>query len=227
MRRGLPGRAPARVAVLIAAMLASGCGPDARVAPLREEITRLEQERVEPIAVERARDEAESATRDVVVARSELAALRLRLDELVATRDRLAVERAQAEAGVAAARAATTAARQRIEETASRGRALDAELARVRGRAALVREQLSVLARELRDDDPAWATERRRRTLAETLQRAARTWPDDPWLVALAAAPRDEADGAARARDDARRVIAHLETVYELERSAGETRAPR
>src|SRR5262249_16379098 len=66
-----------------------------------------------------------------------------------------------------------------------------------------VRDQAGVLAREIRGDDPGWATARRLQSANEFVAQTARSYPDDPVLAALAAQPiqvaRDDPKALARA----------------------------
>jgi septal ring factor EnvC (AmiA/AmiB activator) len=203
---------------LVAAGLALGCGPD-RAAELHQEIAKLEQERVPVDALEKAKQEADAAERDLAAraeeqgeARAELSKLEAEARRTAEAFDREVARNAELRSKIDDASQRTAAARKRDEE-------LVAEVARERERAGYLRDRAETLARQMRPDDPGWANARRVGNLSQLLAEAARTYPDDPVLARLAGTdlgPSDEARvGAAAAAAAA--LCDRLRFVYGLE----------
>lgn len=191
-----------------------------REVALRAEIAREAEARVEIAAIEKARAEADEAAVLLAEGRASLDHARAALSKLESERDaaRLAFESEVARSGALQAQVqdVVTSAQQAAEQ----GRRLDAKIEEVRLRATWARDQAASLAREIRVDDPAWATARRLDALAEFADRVAAEYPGDVELAALARDPvrateptpeqaRDAAFRAERLRD-------HFARVYEL-----------
>src|SRR5262249_35291472 len=96
---------------------------------------------------------------------------------------------------------------------------LVAQIAQERDRAGYLRDRAEALARELRQDDPAWANQRRVVGLAQLLAEAVRTYPDDPVLAELARSDVEasKTPGPARAATLARSLSDRLRGVYALD----------
>ena len=187
---------------------------------LRAEIAKLHDERVDTAVVAKAKQEAvdaEAAIEASRVARGEAQAAFAKLEALRdATRAAIAAETARNEK----LRGMIDAVAQRAQQRAARGQALDAEIARVRERAAFVRDQAAVLAREIRPEDAAWASKRRLDALAEFAERVAKEYADDPTLADLAhavvRAEQPDADQVRAAAEQAARLRDRFAAVYEL-----------
>ncbi|HME71555.1 MAG TPA: hypothetical protein VKM54_17040 [Myxococcota bacterium] len=204
-------------AVLLCVFLA-GCEPD-RVAEINAEIEKLTAERVEASVVSAAHSEAEAAEH-------RLAETRGALDQLREEAKRLGDRRKELEAAVAReselterARADTATTQQATAAELAETEKKDGEIGLVRASAMGVREQAAVLAREIRPGDPAWATERRVRSVTEFIAKVARNYPDDP-VVAELAQPEQSADpveAAALAAQKAARLRDRFTRVYNLD----------
>jgi DNA repair exonuclease SbcCD ATPase subunit len=191
-----------------------------RAESLQAELAKLKDERVETASIDKARQEADAEQAALTARKSDLEAARAELASAEAERDaaRKAIDAESARN--AALQAQNAEIVHGAQAAAARGQELDTDLGRVRARAAAVRDQAAVLAREIRPEDPAWATSRRLAALAEFSERLAKEYPGDPDVVALARAPiraekptRDEAL-AASARAAALRD--RFEAAYEL-----------
>jgi len=207
-----------RATPLLAAVVLFACGPDPSL-ELKKDIERLKAERVEARAVEKAR--------------AELAELEPRIDAARRTNGEKATALPPFERKRDAMKAATAAERARIPELeAEQKRALegaisaleaaqelDQRIARVRARAGWARDQLGVVLRELRPNDPSWATERRLGTLRELTDRLHKEWSTDPVLAdaaaELVAVGRPEVPPA-KAREVASRISQRFTDIYEL-----------
>lgn len=191
-----------------------------REGELRAELARTAEERVEITAIEAARAEADEVAARLDAGRAGLDDARAQVAKAEAERDALrsAFDAAVARSG--ALQAEVGAVVSRAQEVATRGQRLDEEIERLRARATWARDQAVALAREIRPEDPGWATARRLDALAEFAERIAREYPGDREVVALAREPvrsaeptpeqaRDAASRAERLRD-------HFARIYEL-----------
>jgi DNA repair exonuclease SbcCD ATPase subunit len=205
--------------LLLVALVSAGCTNE-RAEALRKEIAELHESRVERSAIEAAHREREEAEARLASLRADLEAEREALSGLETEGERL-------RAALAAEGARNEHVRNRIEEvaeqarqTAARGQELDRRIGQIRQEAGWVCEQADVLARELRPDDPTWATARRLDTLLKFLKDVAERYPDDPVVAELAAEPIDveqPGPGAAEAGSEtARRLRDRFSNVYEL-----------
>lgn len=217
-----PARWISMIGVLALGFALAGCGPDPRVAPLQAEIAALEGERVEPNAVERAKADADAASADMEQARAKRDALGEHLGALRQEIASLEAAISRESRSTVAEYAAATALEEQLRNAATRGRALDERIAEIRARAELRRDQVALLAKEIRPNDPAWAIERRVRTLDELLAKLLEEYPDDRVLADVAAkrqsglrAKPDERD-TSHAAADAVRVRDHLTGAYDL-----------
>ncbi len=207
-----------RATSLLAAVVLLACGPDPSL-ELKKDIERLKAERVEARAVEKAR--------------AELAEFEPRIDAAHRTNEEKAaalppLERKRDAMKAAAAAERTTipvleAEQQRALEAAKdaleTAQELDQRIARARARAGWAHDQLGVVLRELRPNDPSWATERRLGTLRELMDRLHKEWSADPVLAnaaaELVAVGRPEVP-AAKAREVASRISERFTGIYEL-----------
>ena len=177
-----------RALALGLALFALACTNE-RAESLRAEIEKAKKERVEVTVVEKAKQESAEAE-------AALAASRTALEQARADEAKLETERDGQRGALAAEvarnerlRAEIEAIAQRAQAQAARGQDLDAEIAKVKARASWVRDQADVLAREIRPEDPAWATARRLEALREFVAGVASEYPDDPLVADLARAP--------------------------------------
>ncbi|HBZ70540.1 MAG TPA: hypothetical protein DEP35_12750 [Deltaproteobacteria bacterium] len=205
--------------LLLCALLVA-CGPD-RVAEIDAEIEKLSAERVELSVVTAARSEADAAEH-------RLAEAQAGLDRVREEGKRLANEKAQLEAAIAhegelveQARGEIAAAQQATATELAEIDKKDGEIAQARARAMGVREQAAVLAREIRPGDPAWATERRVKSVQEFIAKVARDYPDDPVVAELARSDEqpsaDPAEAGALAAQKAARLRDRFTRIYDLE----------
>lgn len=213
-------RATSVILALAAASLLGGCAPDPRDV-LHQQIAKLREERVEPKAVESERASNAEAERALGTAREGLAAAEEELADAQAEHDVLQAQLAAEQARAAAIAQENGRVLAEIASAGQRVTELDGRIAKARTRATFLRDHAASLARELRAGDPAWANERRLSTLTQLLARAAREYPDDPVVAALAR--RVEPD-AALAVDEAARMAGRLRdrftSVYALDAAA-------
>ena len=203
-----------RAPLVLGLLLAAGCGEPERAASLRKEIAQIETERVGRDAVEKARAELADVESRLRAARAALEAEAGRPEGISrqheALRRKAAAERAHA-ATLTRERATTLEEAQRALEEAQ---ALDQKIARAQARALWARDQVALLAREIRPEDPAWATGRRLVTLRELVTRLQKEWAGDPVLEAAVA----EVGSASpeRAREIASRLGTRFARIYDL-----------
>jgi hypothetical protein len=203
------------------ALAALACGPDL-AAEKQQEIEKLKAERVERVAVEKATGELAEVEARIAQAKEALAAKQAALAPLERSRDTLraaaASERAKLPA-LAAAQAEALAEAKQALETAQQ---LDQRIERMQVRALRARDQMTLLVREIRPGDAAWATERRLATLREIVARFHTEWGDDPVLkdsaAELMAVTRPEVPPE-KGREVASRVAARLTRIYALPES--------
>ncbi len=220
-----------RLAFAAALLAAATACTNERAESLRAEIEKAKKERVEVAVVEKAQQETAQIEAALAASRGALEQARADVAKLESDRDQaraaLAAEvtrnqRLQAEIGEVA---------QRAQERAARGQELEAKIARAQARASWVRDQAAVLAREIRPDDPAWATARRIDTLGEFVARVAQEYPDDPVLAVLARAriqpeKTPTPDQARAAAQQAAQLRDRFASVYELPPPAVAATAP-
>jgi len=177
---------PAPLVLAVLAAVLSACVNEREVA-LVAEIAKLKEERVEKTVVEKGREETAAAEAALAATKVEVEEINEEVARRDAERDEIkkAFEAASARNGALVG--AIEAVASRAQETAARGQQLDGEVARARAGADFVRSQADLLAREIRPDDPRWATERRLASLADFVQRVAKEHPGDPLLSELAA----------------------------------------
>ena len=208
-----------RLACVLLAAALLGCKNE-RADALRAELAKLRDERVETVAIEKARAEADAEANALTAAKAELAAQRADLAKREAERDRTRAAIDAASQRVARLQGEIAAVGARAIAAAQQGQQLDAELARVRTRASWARDQAAVLAREIRAEDPAWATSRRLAALADFAARLAQEYPGDTEVLAVArSAIRAEKPTAAQAQAAAAQAAAlrdRFESVYAL-----------
>jgi uncharacterized protein (DUF3084 family) len=220
-----------RLALAAILLAASTACTNERAESLRAEIEKAKKERVEVAVVEKAKQETAEAEAGLAASRTAFEQVRADAAKLEADRDHareaLAAEVArnqklQAEIGDVA---------QRAQERAARGQELDAKIARIQARASSVRDQAAVFAREIRAEDPGWATARRIDALDEFVARVAQEYPDDPAIAELARTPvpaekRPTPEQARAAAVQAARLRDRFASVYELPPPAVATSAP-
>ncbi len=191
-----------------------------RAESLRAELAKLKEERVETTSVDKAREEADAEQAALTARRGDLDAARAELANAEAERDaaRKAIDAETARN--AALQAQNADVEHTAQAAAARGQQLDTDLGRERTRAAAARDQAAVLAREIRPEDPAWATSRRLAALAEFSERLAKEYPGDPEIAALARAPirseKPTRDQALAASAQAAALRDRIESAYEL-----------
>lgn len=173
------------VAGLLLLLLLAGCGDD-RVQALRAEIAQLGEERIEPAMLENARAESEAVARELDTLREAHASAQAERD---AAAERMASLRERAEREAARHGVLRDAAAQEVR----RSQELAAQLADVmravtaaQERAEWARAQAATFARELRPEDPSWATQRRLASLREFARALRLEFPDDPVVAQLA-----------------------------------------
>lgn len=195
------------------------CGED-RAAALRAEIQRLEAERIEAPAVRKARAEAEEAQLETERLRATLADTRAASGAVAKASSVLTRAAASEQAAAARLREEAAAVLEDAQRELDALPALEARIAEVQARAEIVRRQADLLLQEIRPDDPAWATERRLRTLTEFAERVARENPQDPALVSVAERLRSRrplpAPGDASPRELAARLRDRMQQVFDL-----------
>lgn len=211
-------------------LLAGTACNDGREEALRAELTRLREERVEKSVAERAQLETREAEGAAQQAREELEAARegLLQQEAKATALRAAVAAEVERNGRLTAE--LSASDQSIRAELRRIETLDREISRIRKRATLARTQGETLAREIRAEDPEWATDRRLEALAEFLDALAEESPQDPVLARLAehsvARVRESSESAATAGAAlAKAASERLAFVYGIEPEREDERA--
>jgi chromosome segregation ATPase len=204
-------------AVLLAAALACG---NPRADSLRAEIEQARKERVDAKAVEKAKRETTDADAALSASRSELEQARQDFSKLESDRQRAREELAAAGSRNGSLRALIDEVGRRAQERSAKGQDLDAQIAAAKARAGWVRDQAAVLAREIRPEDPAWATTRRLDSLADFVTRVAGEYPDDAVAADLARAPIRSAEPSTQqaraASEQAARLRDHFASVYEL-----------
>jgi DNA repair exonuclease SbcCD ATPase subunit len=191
---------------------------------LNAEIAKLQENRVQTSAVDGARREADDAERELAALREQLESARQRQGDVTARREK--VERSITGEGDTALsiRDQIVAVQQETADEVRRAADLQQQIDEARETARFVRDQAGVLAREIRGDDPWWATARRVQSANEFVAQTARSYPDDPVLAALAAQPievaRDDPTALARAAaataQRAERVQRRIARIYEL-----------
>ncbi|HTF36159.1 MAG TPA: hypothetical protein VK714_20955 [Myxococcota bacterium] len=197
-----------------------GCGSD-RVAEINAEIQKLSAERVEASVVSAARSEADAAEQRLAETRAALEPLRVEAKQLASRKAQL--EAAVVHEGELAehARADTAATQQATAAERAEAEKKDGEIAQARARAMGVRQQAAVLAREIRPGDPAWATERRVKSVTEFIAKVARDYPDDPVVADLALSGdesvNDPVEAGAIAAQKAARLRDRFTRVYDLD----------
>jgi hypothetical protein len=197
-----------------------GCGSD-RVAEINAEIQKLSAERVEASVVSAARSEAAAAERRLAETKAALEPLRAEAKQLAGRKAQL--EAALAHEGELAehARAETAATQQATAAELAEAEKKDGEIAQARARAMGVRQQAAVLAREIRPGDPAWATERRVKSVTEFIAKVAHDYPDDPVVADLAffgdESVNDPVEAGALAAQKAARLRDRFTRVYDLD----------
>ncbi len=207
-----------RAAALVLACVL-GCGDDPRDG-LASDIAKLKQERVEKGMEENAVREADAAEASLARAKAALDARRTAAAAVEAKRDALRAELEREAARGTALEADARRQDARAQSAMKEAEELEGRLAAERQRAARLRDQAAVLAREMRPGDPAWAVERRMQSLRQLLAHLAQQYPADPVLAELAQekpSPEAAAAAAMRARD-------RLNAVYDL--AAPEIAAP-
>ena len=217
-RRSRLARSAAALAISFAA-----CDSE-RLDSLQAELEKLSQERVETSAVENARKDADEAERELTGLREQLESARHRQGDVDARRQQLEQSIAREGNAALSVRDEIVAVQQETADEVRRAADLQQEIDQAREHARFVRDQARVLAREIRADDPDWATARRVRSANEFVAQAAREYPDDPVLAALAAQPVKvpQGDAAAIARaaaataQRAARVQSRIARIYEL-----------
>jgi hypothetical protein len=188
------------------------------VAEINAETEKLAAERVELSVVTAAHAEADAAEHRLAETKTALA-------KLQEDGKQLADRKTQIEAAVAHETELTERARSEIVATQQATAAENAdtqkkddEIAQVKARAMAVRQQAAVLAREIRPGDPAWATERRVRSVTEFIEKVARSYPDDPVVAELAHSDEstDPVEAGALAAQKAARLRDRFSRVYDL-----------
>ena len=221
---------PLALALTALLLLAAGC-PNEKADALRAEIAKLKEERVEVATIEEAKREAADAE-------AALAATLTTLEDAHTEFADRELERDQANAAIEAEaarnarlRAEIDSVAQRAQDRAAFGQELDAQIAAIRERASWVRDQAAVLARELRPEDPAWASKRRLDSLADFSARVAKEYPDDPLVAEMAGQATPAAEPSAEqvrtAAEQAARLRDRFAAVYELpSREVADANAP-
>jgi hypothetical protein len=208
-----------RMAIPLTLVIAVACTNE-RAESLRAEVEKLKKERVDKTLVEKAKQEAADAE-------GLLASSRKALEQARSDFEKQQAELEQARAALAAEvsrnaqlQTEIAEATRRAQEQATEGQDLDAKIARAKAGARWVRDQAAVLAREIRPEDPSWATARRLQSLAEFLERVRTAYPDDPVVAEVArglgSALDATPDHARAAAEQASRVRDRFTTVYEL-----------
>ena len=204
----------ARIAVAFVALTASACEPD-RAPQLRKELEQLKTERVERVAVEKAKAELTEVEARLDSARAANAAKAASLGDLEKKRDGLHRAAAMERERTAHAEADQVQAVEQTQQAVEATQKLDQRIARAQARALWARDQIANFAREIRDGDPAWATERRLASLRDLLSRIQKEWAGDP-ILASAAAELGATAVPARAREIASQLDARFTQIYEL-----------
>jgi len=205
---------------ILAIALLAGCGSD-RVDEIHAEIEKLTAERVENSVVSAARSEADAAEKWLTETQSAL-------EEQRAAGKKLAEQKAQLLAAATHEGELTEHARAEILTTQQATAAQlaeadkkDGEIAQVRARAMAIREQAAVLAREIRPGDPAWAMERRVKSVTEFIAKVAKAYPDDPVVAELAqpeaGSASDPVEAGALAAQKVARLRDRFTRVYNLD----------
>jgi hypothetical protein len=156
---------------------------------LRGEIAKLQEERVEAQAVEKARKAADGAEQELEAQTDLVDQMREREAESAATQKELERAGAAETERARALRDEVLAVQQQTVEQARLVAERQQEIDRARERARFVCDQASTLARELRPQDPDWATARRVQSVNEFVTQTAKSYPEDPVLAALATQP--------------------------------------
>jgi DNA repair exonuclease SbcCD ATPase subunit len=213
-----------RGALALAALLALACS-DPREAELAGELATLQESRTPRTSFERMRAEADEGELAVRREEAELEALAGRIEEAGAAAS--AVEAAfQGEvARNGDLNREIQDAQARLRDATARLAELAQRVAIERGRAQTVRDQASVLVRELRPDDPEWARRLHLQSLEEFLRDVGQAWPRDPVLAPTARQPlpADSKEAARVGAELAARIRDRVSEVYALE--GGEARA--
>jgi chromosome segregation ATPase len=153
-------RAALVLAPFLVVGLVLGCGPD-RAAELRQEIAKLEQDRVPLDALEKATHEADAAEADAAARVREADEARAELAKLEAEAKRTAEAFARQVATNEALRAKIDDTTQHIAAARAQEADLAARVAREQEQAGYLRDQAQTLAQQVRPDDPDWANARR------------------------------------------------------------------
>jgi len=209
----------ARLAAALFLLVAVSCTNE-KAESLRAEIEKLRKERVEKGTVEKARQESAEAEALLASSRKALEQARSDLEKQQAELDKARAEMAAEVSRNAELQAQIADTARRAQEQAAQGQELDAKIARAKARAGWVRDQAAVLAREIRPEDPSWATARRLQSLSEFVEKVRAEFPDDPVVAEIArgvgGAADPTPDRARAAAEKAARLRDRFAAVYEL-----------
>ena len=203
---------------LLAALALLACAPDPSP-ELKKEIERIKAERVDVKSVEKARAELAELEPRIEAARKANEEKAAALPPLERSRDAARAAAAAERARIPGLEAEQKQALEGAKRALETAQELDQKIARAQARARWARDQLGVVLRELRANDPDWATERRLGTLRELMGRLHTEWSADPVLAdaaaELMAVGRPEVPPA-KARDVASRIGDRFTAIYEL-----------
>jgi len=216
-----------RIAVMLGAIGLLAC-TDPREGELAQELVALHDTRVAKSSFERMRAEADAAEAEIGAIEPEIEALRAAIGEAQAAVGgaEAAVQREiERNAGL---NAEIRASQRRLQEGAARYGELEKEISVARARAQTFKDQASVLARELRPEDPDWARRLRVKTLREFMNEVAAAWPGDPVLAETARStlPADDAEAMRVGAGLVARIRDRVSEVYGLEGLQGAGEAP-
>jgi len=207
-----------RATLLLAAIVLLACGPDPSP-ELKKDIERLKAERVEVKAVEKAHSELAELAPKIDAARTANEEKAAALPPLERKRDALKAEGAAERSRIPVLESEQKQALEAAKSAFETAQELDQRIARARARAGWAHDQLGAMLRELRPNDPSWATERRLGTLRELMDRLHKEWSADPVLAdaaaELVAVGRPEVP-AAKAREVASRISERFTSIYGL-----------
>jgi hypothetical protein len=216
-----------RIALLALACAAFACS-DPREAELTKEIAALEEARTPKTSYDVMWREANAAGEEVDALERELEALRPSLDAAQASAAAVEAEFAVELARNEALNREIQEGQQRLRDAAARQAALEQELTIARGRATTFKDQATVLARELRPDDPDWARRLRIQSVREFLGVVGDTWPGDPVLaeVSRTPLPDDDVEATRVGAGLMGRVRDRVTEIYGLKEAAAQAGTP-
>jgi hypothetical protein len=212
---------PAQRTLLVLLFGIFACGEPERSAELRKELAQLKTERVERAAVSKAQTEVLELEARLEAMRQQNTERAEALGVLARRRDGLRINAAAERARAVRLVAEGTLALEQTKQAGEAAQELEQRISKAQSRARLARDQVTVFARELRPEDPAWATERRLASLRELVIRLEKEWAGDPVLAEAAAELRAAGPSgteAASASRIAMRLGSRFTAVYDLPR---------